>query len=112
MKGAGEDPNKRRPFEWENVEGNELYAYYKEIIQLRKEHKAMSEGTFSAYDAKDDKLFAYELTSDDEKLLVIHNMARKEIPLDQSITEGKEIIYSENFDNNKLGSLSTIVIKE
>ena len=61
---------------------------------------------------KDDKLFAYELTSDDEKLLVIHNMARKEIPLDQSITEGKEIIYSENFDNNKLGSLSTIVIKE
>ncbi|MBP7310028.1 MAG: cyclomaltodextrinase [Candidatus Cloacimonetes bacterium] len=72
---GAKDPDNRRPFNWKYLEDPELCAYrdyYKALILLRKEHPALSEGSFSFLETGS-SLLAFEREDRHEKLTIIIN---------------------------------------
>jgi glycosidase len=52
-----------------------VFNYYKRLIALRREHKAISYGSFTALEAGDENIFAYVREYEGEKLFIILNMS-------------------------------------
>lgn len=66
------DPDCRKTFDWNQENWNqELLAYYKKLIALRKERKALQEGAVRF--CSTEKVFAMERTLKEERLLVLIN---------------------------------------
>jgi cyclomaltodextrinase / maltogenic alpha-amylase / neopullulanase len=71
---GGEDPANRAPMQWDLVNAkNETLGWIKELIQLRKAHRALKIGDYRP--AVADKLIAFERYTDciDEALIVVVN---------------------------------------
>ncbi|WP_349409639.1 alpha-glucosidase [Pseudalkalibacillus sp. SCS-8] len=54
---------------------NSVYSYYKQLIQLRKEHEIIVYGDYELILEEDEQIYAYTRTLGDEKLLVITNFS-------------------------------------
>ncbi len=54
-----------------------MLKYYKRLITLRKNHRALVEGDFTFIDLNDDKIIAYMRTSSDESLFIILNFSAR-----------------------------------
>lgn len=59
---------------------NSIYHYYKEIIQLRKNHPIIVYGDYKLILPDHDKLFAYTRSHMNEKLLVVTNFTGEAVP--------------------------------
>lgn len=118
MQGKKPDPMIRTPFLWgednsyttswtEDNQNNDtatleaqvkdsdsMYSFYKNIIELRKNHTALFEGTYKAVDLGKDGVMAYIRESGDEKLLVIHNFKAEAQNLDLQGYEIKNIVFA------------------
>lgn len=57
-----------------------VFSYYKRLIALRREHKAISYGSFTALEAGDENIFAFVREYEGEKLIIILNMSSRSIP--------------------------------
>ena len=53
-----------------------LIEFYRTIIQLRKEHPALAEGSYKAILAKNNQVMGYYRESEEEKLLIIINLSQ------------------------------------
>lgn len=143
MKGQTPDENIREPFKW-SKDGNDLdttweedafnqdtmplekqqassadtmYHHYKELITLRKSHKALTEGSYRAVDMKNKAIFAYLREYKEEKLLIIHNLSHEKTTLEKDLFTGKDILYRTNANDTlkkntlHLSGYATAVIK-
>ena len=142
MQGKKPDPMIRTPFLWgednsyttswtEDNQNNDtatletqvkdsdsMYAFYKNIIALRKNHTALFEGTYKAVDLGNDDVMAYIRESGDEKLLVIHNFKAEAQTLDLKGYEIKNVVFatdkemSDNVSEDKLeiGGNDSVII--
>ncbi|MEM7511469.1 MAG: alpha-amylase family glycosyl hydrolase, partial [Bacteroidota bacterium] len=76
------------------IDDSSLYQHYKKLIKLRKDHKALLEGTLLPYSVEvPPQLVAFYRSAETEKLLVIHNLSGRK----QSIKltkEYSELLYS------------------
>lgn len=113
MKGSGKDENKRAPMYWsvdenaqgmcdgpqdmENVkmkygsfeeqveDGNSIYNYVKEVIQLRNQYPVLSHGTAEMEaDISNENICVLRKTYEGEELLVIFNISETEATVDLS----------------------------
>ncbi|TMW72388.1 alpha-glycosidase [Alteribacter natronophilus] len=78
---GGHDPGCRAPMIWdEDHQDRELFDFYRELIALRKQHRALRDGTFRFLSAeKDSRLVAYERTDDHSRFVFVLNSSdRKE----------------------------------
>lgn len=72
---GGDDPGCRKPMIWEEKHQDlELLEFYKNVIELRKDHKALQDGTFKFLSAKkDSKYTAFERTDGNNRFIIIMN---------------------------------------
>lgn len=119
VKGSGDDEDKRTPFRWtadgtgidtkweadtQNTElkslteqtGDEasMYNYYKKLIALRKSDKALNSGSYSPVNTNNESVLSYARTTDDEKVIVLHNLSAKEVKLNVEDVKNGKVIYS------------------
>lgn len=73
-----------------------VFAYYKKLIQLRKENEIIVYGTYELLCPDDEKIYAFTRTMDGEKLLVICNFTGETLELPEDVKtvkrEAKEIV--------------------
>lgn len=141
MYGEGDDQYKRTPFIWskdgsdmdatwiDNSQNadvkplkdqindkNSMYTFYKNMLALRKDHEALTSGSYNAVTFENKSLLAYERNTDNEKLLVIHNLSDKKVNVDLSNYKVGQMVFkhAENtaLNNNSaiIGAYGTIII--
>ncbi|SDO45390.1 alpha-glycosidase [Alkalicoccus daliensis] len=74
---GGEDPGCRKPMIWEEeYQDKELFHFYKNLISLRKNHRALRDGTFRVLSAeKGKKYVAYERSDELHRFIIVMNSA-------------------------------------
>ncbi len=66
--------------ESEEKDDDSILAYYKKLVQLRKEHEIIADGDIRFLETGTDDVIAYERTLGDEKLTVYCNLRGHEVP--------------------------------
>ena len=83
-----------------------VFNYYKKLIRLRKENEIIVYGNYELLLPKDENIFAYVRTLDNQKLLVVCNFSKTEQKFDFSGYENaKALISNYNRDARKDGIL-------
>ncbi|QQZ10446.1 glycoside hydrolase family 13 protein [Heyndrickxia vini] len=89
-----------------------IFHYYKQLIQLRKQHDIIVYGTYDLILADHNEIFAYTRTLDEEKLLIILNFSKEnclfELPKEIQFTD-KELLIS-NYEVNSADSIEKITL--
>lgn len=72
---GGNDPDCRKPMVWDEAkQDRELFQFYKTMISLRKENRALRDGTFAFLEAASGaKHIAFERTADGKRFVVVMN---------------------------------------
>ena len=85
--------------EAEENDPTSIYAFYKELVRLRKEMEIIADGQIRYLDSGHDSVLAYERTYGQEKLTVVCSLAGEELLLSESISlEGKKVLLSSYLD--------------
>jgi len=66
--------------ETEEKDEDSILAYYKKLVQLRKDHEIIADGDIHFLETGTDDVIAYERTLGDEKLTVYCNLRGTEVP--------------------------------
>ena len=74
-------------------------AFYKKLVQLRKEMEVISEGKIEFLMKEDDKVLAYRRYTDSQEMLVLCNLTGEEAPV--TLPQGWENtdVLIANWDN-------------
>lgn len=102
------DPYKKNDASHEVTFNQELNEYYKELIQLRKQHPVLRTGTHQFLYAKED-LLIYQRTNESDRIVVMLNNANEsvEIPAEFAV-EGEDLW--QNGRTNSLQPLSAKIV--
>ena len=85
--------------EAEESDPTSIYAFYKELVRLRKEMEIIADGQIRYLDSGHDSVLAYERTYGQEKLTVVCSLAGEELLLSEPISlEGKKVLLSSYLD--------------
>ena len=77
-----DDPFCRKPFIWDKTKWNmEVFNYYKKLIEFRKEHKALREGTYKVLKTKIGAII-FERRFNEDKVIVITNSKKIKTKID------------------------------
>lgn len=127
MKGTGDDKYKRTPFIWSvtdtgsntnwisNIQNRDIkpldeqmtdetsmYQYYKNMIALRKSHKALYAGSYTALDVENTSVMAYERSCDDETITVLHNFSNEPVSVSLENVKGENVLFAnEGYEVNE-----------
>lgn len=94
MTGA-HDPGCRKGFDWNRANWDmELYEYYRKLVAIRKEEKALKYGALKFSSTK--QLFVMSRATEDEVISVIINSTGEEQMFHSETTEVRELISGEN----------------
>ena len=77
--------------ETEERDEDSILAYYKKLVQLRKDHEIIADGDIHFLETGTDDVIAYERTLGDEKLTVYCNLREYEVPF-ADLAEGEVMI--------------------
>ena len=77
--------------ETEERDENSILAYYKKLVQLRKDHEIIADGDIHFLETGTDDVIAYERTLGEEKLTVYCNLREYEVPF-ADLAEGEVLI--------------------
>ena len=77
--------------ETEERDEDSILAYYKKLVQLRKDHEIIADGDIHFLETGTDDVIAYERTLGDEKLTVYCNLREYEVPF-ADLAEGEVLI--------------------
>jgi len=133
---GADDPDCRKPMVWAEFEyepethhpfglerpadtvevDEELSQFYKSVIKLRKDHESLRRGEYRTVMIDDDRsLFAFERSTDKEKIRAIFNMSEKmqEVQIDKLLPgrEKWEMIWGDDREKNILKAKSGKVFK-
>jgi glycosidase len=67
--------------ETEERDEDSILAYYKKLVQLRKDHEIIADGDIHFLETGTDDVIAYERTLGEEKLTVYCNLKGYEVPV-------------------------------
>ncbi|MTT31768.1 alpha,alpha-phosphotrehalase [Terrilactibacillus sp. BCM23-1] len=85
-------------------EKDSIFHYYKELIQLRKEHEVLIYGDYHLILEDDDQIYAYIRSLEDEAILVILNFSEKPanfvLPEDLGYTSQSLLIANKKVSSN------------
>ena len=85
--------------EAEESDPTSIYAFYKELVRLRKEMEIIADGQIRYLESGHDSILAYERTYGQEKLTVICSLAGEELSLSEPISlDGKRVLLSSYLD--------------
>ena len=85
--------------EAEENDPTSIYAFYKELVRLRKEMEIIADGQIRYLDSGHDSVLADERTYGQEKLTVVCSLAGEELLLSEPISlEGKKVLLSSYLD--------------
>ena len=85
--------------EAEESDPTSIYAFYKELVRLRKEMEIIADGQIRYLSTDHDSVLAYERTYGQEKLTVLCSLAAEELSLSEPIClEGKKVLLSSYLD--------------
>lgn len=91
--------------ESEKEQGDSILQFYRKLIQLRKEHTAISQGTIEFVETDSDEIMAYFRESKEEKLLVVCHMKDGCLPW-EGLEETKDWdILLTNYSQESRGNL-------
>lgn len=76
----------RLPMLWGEQQDGDLFAFYKELIALRKNHPALRRGSRKTLYA-DEKTFAYRRSDDEKSLVTVLNVSNEETSRSLELTE-------------------------
>lgn len=71
-------PNDGISVEEEKEEPGSLFNFYRDILQLRKSHVALSDGKYQSLNNNNSKVFSFTRTAPSEKLLIVLNLSGEE----------------------------------
>ena len=77
--------------ETEERDEDSILAYYKKLVQLRKDHEIIADGDIHFLETGTDDVIAYERTLGEEKLTVYCNLREYEVPF-ADLAEGEVLI--------------------
>lgn len=77
--------------ETEEKDEDSILAYYKKLVQLRKDHEIIADGDIHFLETGTDDVIAYERTLGEEKLTVYCNLREYEVPF-ADLAEGEVMI--------------------
>ena len=74
----------QKDYEERNVENqlitpDSIFNHYRKLIKLRNENKALQTGSFTELPTSDRRIYAYIRATDDQTLLILLNLSRREI---------------------------------
>lgn len=70
-----------------------IFKYYQQLIQLRKTHKIISDGTYTPLLEDHPQIFAFQRNYNNEELIVLNNFYEKEVTIDiENISDYKVLI--------------------
>lgn len=127
MCGKKPDENIREPFKWsqdrsdmdttweaassnqgtlslQELQGdstNNIYRHYKELIAFRKEHFVLADGEFQAIETGKESIVAYDRKNEEEELIVIHNLSKKEAEIQNDILKKGTILYDNSLESKE-----------
>lgn len=73
-----------------------LYNLYKTLIHLRKDYEALNSGDYESLTTSNMSVLGYRRFSENENLLVLHNLSSKEVTISLDALEGATLIYTSN----------------
>ena len=84
---------------------NSVFAYYKELIQLRKKYPDIVYGHYELLDDQNQDIYAYTRSLCEQKLLVVCNFTNKEISYEVPEEFRTEPVLITNYPAQKTGCL-------
>ncbi|KOO48502.1 glycoside hydrolase family 13 protein [Priestia koreensis] len=95
------------------LDENSIYHYYRELIQLRKQHDIIVYGSYELLLPDDEELYVYTRTLGDEKLLVLLNFTgdEKTFMLPSSISYSKKEVLISNYPVDVDASIEQLGLK-
>lgn len=86
---------------------NSIFAYYQQLIQIRKEIEVITTGDFNLVCSEHPQVFAYERTSKEESILVLCNFSNQELLFQDEVMKKymeKNVLLIQNYDDVQVGS--------
>ncbi|WP_050637169.1 alpha,alpha-phosphotrehalase [Candidatus Stoquefichus sp. SB1] len=84
-----------------------IFKYYQQLIQLRKTHKIISDGTYTPLLEDHPQIFAFQRNYNNEELIVLNNFYEKEVTIDiENISDYKVLIS--NYADHELSKGVTL----
>ena len=83
---GGMDPDNRRDMEWEKTLSSKMLDYYKSLVQLRDNSKAIKSTNFKLI-SNDKYTMSYLRQSDEENVLLVFNLSNKEKEINITLDE-------------------------
>ena len=85
-----------------------IYAFYKELVRLRKEMEIIADGQIRYIPSGHDSILAYERTLGQEKLTVYCSVSGEELPLAAPVSlDGKQILLS-SYEDQPTGTVTAL----
>ena len=89
-------------------EASSIYHLYKTLIQLRKEHEALSLGQYEAIDTQNQSVLGYRRYTKREDLILLHNLTSKEITLKLDLLKDTTCLYHSHDTQTLEGNTLTL----
>ena len=83
-----------------------IYYFYKRLIQLRKNYKIISIGSYTPLFEDSDCLYAFKRNYENEELIVLNNFYAKETTVTIDHSEDYEVLISNYKDHDLKNQLS------
>jgi len=86
---------------------NSIFAYYQQLIKIRKEIEVITTGDFNLVCREHPQVFAYERTSKEESLLVLCNFSNQKLSFKDEVMNKymeKNMIIIQNYDDVQVGN--------
>jgi len=102
--------------EEQKLDEESLLNLYIDLIALKKNNSALSEGNLSFIEHNGSRLLVFVRESEDQRLLVIHNMSQVEQVFTENIA-GDNLLYGNDFlsvvdeDTMRIDALSTLIFE-
>lgn len=78
-----------------------IYAYYQDLIKLRKKYKAISQGSYERILENIKEIYAFKREFENQEILALNNLGQKEIEIEVRDIEDYKILLS-NYNEDKL----------
>lgn len=95
----------------QNQDRHSILNYFREMIQVRKNSTALTEGNYSTIDYGEKELYVYERNSDDERVVVILNFSSKEMNGPIALNNYTRLIGNYPDQNAKIRPWEALVLK-
>ena len=98
----------RCPMKWEE-EDNELFAFYKAAIYVRKKLKALRQGEFrTLYAEKGCRLYVFERFTKEERILIALNAGSESAPFSIEL-DGSTILWQSGYEEQQLSGYGHLI---